>query len=119
MLTRIEGLPAGVIGIEASGSLNADDYRDVLIPMIEDAKTPGGKLRFLFVYGGVDLTAGAAWQDAKTGISNWTAFERIAIVTDEDWIENSIKAFGWIMPGEVKVFDDDDRDDAIAWLSEG
>jgi hypothetical protein len=45
-------------------------------------------------------------------------WERIAVVTDADWIENCIKAFGWMMPGEVKVFDDDEVDEAKRWLTE-
>lgn len=117
MLKKIADLPDGVIGVEASGTITADDYREVVQPLVSEAKT-SGKMRLLYVYGEVDITAGGAWQDAKTGISNWTSFDKIAIVTDEDWIEHSIKAFGWIMPGEVKVFDDDDRDDAVRWLAD-
>jgi hypothetical protein len=40
----------------------------------------------------------------------------LAIVSDADWLENAVKAFGWMMPGEVKVFEPDDVDDAKAWL---
>jgi hypothetical protein len=116
MLKRIENLPDGVVGVEASGEVTADDYRTVLIPLVDGARAKG-KIRLLYVYSDVGISAGAAWQDAKLGIENWTAFERIAVVTDKDWIENSIKAMGWIMPGEVQVFDDDDRDDAVTWLA--
>ena len=118
VLEKIENLRDGVIGVKASGKVTADDYRDVLIPLLDEAKARGGKMRVLYDCGDLDITAGGAWQDTKTGISNWTSFEKIAIVTDEDWIEHSIKALGWIMPGEVKVFDDDDRDHAIEWLAE-
>ena len=117
MLKKIEGLPAGVIGVEASGEVTADDYRDVLEPMIQSAHA-AGKIRFLYIYGeDVGITAGGAWHDTKMGMGHFTSFERIAVVTDKDWIENSIKAFGWIMPGEVKVFDDDEKDEAITWLA--
>lgn len=117
MLKTIDNLPDGVIGVEASGTITAGDYRDVVEPLLSEAKA-GGKMRLLYVYGEVDITAGGAWQDAKTGLSNWTSFDKIAIVTDEDWIEHSIKAFGWIMPGEVQVFDDDSRADAVQWLAQ-
>jgi len=43
----------------------------------------------------------------------------VAIVSDADWLENGIKAFGWLMPGEVKVFETDDLDDAKEWLAGG
>jgi hypothetical protein len=104
------------VGDEASSEVTADDYRTVLIPMVDEARAKG-KIRLLYVYDDVGISMGGAMQDAKVGIENWTAFEKIAVVTDKDWIENSIKAMGWIMPGEVKVFDDDDRDDAVKWLA--
>ena len=44
------------------------------------------------------------------------AWKRIAIVSDADWLEHSVKAFGWLIPGEIKVFDTDDVDDAKEWL---
>jgi hypothetical protein len=31
-------------------------------------------------------------------------------------LEHSVKAFGWLIPGEIKVFDTDDVDDAKEWL---
>ena len=116
MLKRIENLPAGVIGVEASGTVTAQDYRDVLIPLIGSAREDAGDLRFLYVCGEVDVTAGAAWEDARAGLSNWAAFEKIAVVTDQSWIEHSVNALGWIMPGEVKTFRDADRDHAVDWL---
>ncbi len=47
---------------------------------------------------------------------NHDAWARIAVVTDVDWVENAIKAFGWLMKGKIKVFDDDDLDEAKLWL---
>lgn len=41
----------------------------------------------------------------------------MAVVSDADWLENSVKAFGWLMPGKVRVFETDDVDDALEWLS--
>ena len=63
-------------------------------------------------------TGGAAWEDAKVGMKHLTSFERVAVVTDVDWIENMIKAFGFAIPGEVRVFDDDDLEAARRWISE-
>ena len=35
MFKSIEGLPADVLAIEASGRITHQDYRDILIPMAE------------------------------------------------------------------------------------
>jgi len=41
MLEKIAGVPEGVIGFEVSGKLTAEDYRDVLLPAIEEAAGRG------------------------------------------------------------------------------
>jgi hypothetical protein len=60
---------------------------------------------------------GAVWADTKLWAQNLKAWKKVAIVSDADWLENSVKAFGWLMPGEVKVFETDDLDDAKEWLA--
>ena len=47
-------------------------------------------------------------------VAGW---EKVAVVSDVDWLETAVKAFGWMMPGEVKVFESDDVRDAKAWLN--
>ena len=39
------------------------------------------------------------------------------MVTDEDWLEHSIRALGWAIPGDIKVFEPDDLDDARRWIT--
>ena len=34
-------------------------------------------------------------------------------------MRNAIAAFGWISPGELKVFEPDQFEDAKSWLAEG
>src|SRR5215471_14136381 len=63
MMTVLPDLPTGVVGIEASGTLRAEDYRDVLLPAIQ-AGARAGDLRVMIVIPGFDgITPGAMWQD--------------------------------------------------------
>jgi hypothetical protein len=117
MIERLEDVPAGVIGLRASGEVSADDYRDVMVPVLDEALARGG-VRLLYVLDEhTTFSPGALFADAKFGLGHLKGWERLAVVSDADWLENSIKAFGWMMPGEVKVFDDDDLDDAKEWLT--
>ena len=63
-----------------------------------------------------EYSPGAMWADTKLWAGHPRGWKRFAIVSDADWLENAIKAFGWMMPGEVRVFDDDEVRDAKAWL---
>lgn len=55
---------------------------------------------------------------ARVGISHLTDFERIAVVTGHDWIEQSVRAFGVLIPCPVRIFDDDELDTARTWIDE-
>ena len=120
MLKLIAGLPDNVIGVEAVGEVEDDDYEDVLDPEIEQRLERHEKIRLLYVMGDqfTKFEGDAAWEDAKLGAKTFTKYERIAVVTDTNWIRRSVKAFGWMIPGEVRVYHDDRLADATAWVSE-
>ncbi len=121
MLTLIPDLPDGVVGVEARGQVTASEYEQVLVPAVDAARKAAGdgKVRVLYVLGSdsPDYTAGAAWEDAKLGLGRIRAWERIAIVSDADWLRRAIHGLGWMMPGEVKAFGTDEAHKARAWVT--
>ena len=121
MLTLIEDLPDGVVGVEALGKVTAEDYERVLAPAVEAARTRSadGRIRLLYVLGREfpDYTAGAAWEDAKLGLGHPRSWERIAIVGDADWLRRAVGGLGWLMPGEIKVFGLHEVDSARGWVA--
>ena len=48
MIERMSNLPTGVIGFKVNGTMHAEDYRDVMIPAVEEA-AGAGEVRFLIV----------------------------------------------------------------------
>ncbi|MGE5282848.1 MAG: STAS/SEC14 domain-containing protein [Chloroflexota bacterium] len=118
MIETIPGLPDGVIGFEAVGEVSADDYKDVLIPAVE-AALKGDRIRFLYVLGErfEGMSAGAMWEDTKVGFEHLRAWERMALVTDVEWIGHTVKAFGWTIPAQVRVFPVAERAAAEAWVA--
>jgi hypothetical protein len=114
-IKELSDLPTPLIGFEVSGTLHAEDYRDVLLPAVEKAAS-SGDVRIVLVipdFGGV--TAGAMWQDLKMGIEKFHAWKRIALVTDIDWMTHALSMFGWMTPGEVKHFPMAEKGDAVNW----
>ncbi len=116
MLEALTGLPDGVVGFEAVGTVHSDDYETTLIPALEAVDGP---LRLVYVLGDRfdGYSAGAAWQDAKLGLHHHGTWHRAAIVSDADWLRHLAGVFGWMIPGEFELFSLDRRDDAIAWVS--
>jgi hypothetical protein len=118
MIETLTGLPEGVLGFEATGELHADDYRSVLIPAIEQALQTQSKVRIVLVFPEfAGMSGGAAWQDLQMGVEHLTTWERIALVTDVEWMIHLTSLFGWMTPGEMKHFPMAERDAAIAWAA--
>jgi hypothetical protein len=112
------GMPAGVIGLEAVGRVSDQDYEQVLVPAVSSA-LERGDVRLLYVLGSEfdSYSAGAVWADTKLFAGHPRGWKKVAVVSDADWLENSVKAFGWLMPGKVRDFETDDVDDALEWLT--
>ena len=119
MLEELQELPDNVIGVRAVGEVEDDDYEDMLVPTINDRLSRNEKIRLLYVLGAefTGMEHDAMWEDAKLGFTTFNSYERIAVVTDADWIRRSVKAFGWLMPGEVRVFHIDRLADARSWIT--
>jgi len=117
MIEELSGVPAGVIGFEASGRIRAEDYRDVVLPALEHAAATG-EVRFVIVMRDFEgMSGGAVWQDLKVGIEHFRAWKRIALITDIAWMRDLTSLFGWMTPGEVKTFPLARRDEAIQWAA--
>jgi hypothetical protein len=115
----IEDLPDNVVGIRAVGEVGEDDYEDVLDPAIAAALGRHDKIRLLYVLGSefTGYEADAMWEDTKLGLKTFTKYDKMAIVTDTSWLRRSVKAFGWLIPGEVKVYPYDQLEQARAWIT--
>jgi hypothetical protein len=117
VLKLLRGMPPGTVGVEAVGRVTEEDYRQVLEPAVEDA-LERRDLKLLYLLGD-DFDAhsrGAAWEDTKLWATHLKGWQRIAIVSDADWLENAVKAFSWVVPGQFAVFETDDVDEAKGWL---
>jgi hypothetical protein len=117
MITQLSGLPEGVIGFEVTDKVRAEDYKDVVIPAVEQA-AQSGDVRFVIVIPEFHgMTPGALGQDLKVGFENFRKWKRIALITDIEWMHHMTSLFGWMTPGEVKTFPMGERDQALAWVA--
>jgi hypothetical protein len=118
MIRIMSGLPANVLGVEAAGEVSDDDYKLVLLPAIRERVDAGEKIRVIYVLGEQfeGWTLGAMLEDAKLG-AHLGVWEKIAVVSDHDWLKRAVKAFGWMMPGDVRTFTLAELDAATEWTA--
>ena len=124
MIEAIADMPKGTIGLRVWGSVTRDDYVDVLMPALNKSAEDTGEIRLVFQVGpdfqhftpgmmGADVTAGLNF-----GVKHWSAWRRMAVVTDVDWLRHSMQMFGWMTPGEARLFTLDELDKAKEWVAE-
>ena len=119
MIKLLENLPDTVVGIEATGEVTAEDYNLTIRPAIQRQREKYGKIRLLYVLGDEyeGYTAGGLWSDEKLFDKHLFSWEKIAIATDSTSIRLAMKVFGWMVPGDLRLFDADEIDQATEWVT--
>jgi hypothetical protein len=120
MMSLVSGFHGNIVGVSAKGRLTRDDYQGVLSPAVEKALADHDKVRLYYEMGAefTGIEPAAMWEDFKVGMGHYSSWERIAIVTDIDWISHSIKAFGFMMPCPVQVFKNAEAPAAKIWIAQ-
>jgi len=121
MIERLPDMPEGVHGIRVSGRLRGDELREFKPAIEELLKT--GEIRIVEViasdYEG--FGPGGLVEDLKVGLGSvlphHSAFRRIAIVSDKDWVAHTLHALAWMIPGEFAVFGLDELEHAKEWAA--
>ncbi|HUY70624.1 MAG TPA: STAS/SEC14 domain-containing protein [Gaiellaceae bacterium] len=123
MIERVAELPAGVLGFRASGKMTREEYREIMKP-IYAALERGEKLNIYFEladdFDGLEL--GALWEDMKAagsvGLKHRSSWQRMALVTDKEWIKRAAAIAGPLAPGELRLFASDERVEAKRWIAQ-
>lgn len=119
MIRVLPDMPAGVLGFEAVDDVEREDYADVLVPAIDRAVAEHARIRLVYVFGHEfdEYEGDAVWQDLKLGKRHFSAFERIAVVTDARWAGPAIKMFSVMWPGQARAFTLADLESAKRWAA--
>ncbi|GAA2561907.1 STAS/SEC14 domain-containing protein [Mycolicibacterium diernhoferi] len=122
MIEVLTDMPAGVTGIRASGRISGEDFR-AFKPTMEKLGQ-SGDIRIVEIiapdYQG--FGPGGLSADLKMGfgtlLAHHSAFKRIAVVSDKEWVHHTMHALGWMVPGELAVFGLDELEQAKQWAAE-
>jgi len=121
MIDVLPDMPEGVTGIRVSGRLRGDDLRKFK-PVMEKLMN-AGEIRIVEViasdYDG--FGPGGLVEDLKVGFGalfqHHSAFKRIAVVTDKQWVAHTLHALAWMVPGELALFGLDELERAKEWAA--
>lgn len=121
MITIIPDAPENVAAFNATGAVTKEDFENLVIPHVKEKVSEYNELNYL-LYLDTDLdnfTMGAWLQDALLGLKNLTKWNRTAIVTDKEGVQNFTDIFSVLMPGEFKSFPKENLYNALYWCKNG
>ncbi len=119
MIKQLKTFPENVLAFVCTGRVTKADYESVLIPAVTGALKGQGKVRLYYETAGdfLGIDPGAMWEDFKVGIEHLSRWERVAVVTDLEWIQHTMRLFAFLMPGAVKSFPTSQSDVARVWIT--
>ena len=114
-------MPTGTIGFEAVGEVEDDDWEDVAEPVLRRELADGRKLRVLYLFGpaGGKMEGDALAAGAEFRARHLASFERVALVSDEDWTRPALRLLSFMLPGRARAFRVRELADAKTWLADG
>ena len=120
MLRRIDDMPAGTIGFEAIGEVEDDDWEDEVEPVLDSWWPMAARSACSTVIGprAREVEGDAMGADLGFRARHAGSFERVAVVSDEDWMRPALTALSFLLPGKAKGFRTVDLKGAKAWLAE-
>ena len=121
MLRRMTDMPADTIGFEAIGETEDDDWERDVEPVLRREIAEGRKVRLLYLLGpeARDVEGDAMKADTGFRARHASSFERVAVVSDEDWMRPALSALSFLLPGHAKGFRVRELAEAKAWLADG
>jgi hypothetical protein len=119
MLRQMMNMPVGTIGFEAVGEVEDDDWEDTVEPLLRREIAEGRKVRLLYLLGPgtAEVEADAVKADTGFRARHAASFDRVAVVSDEDWVRPALRALSFLLPGKAKGFRVAALAEAKAWLA--
>ncbi|MEZ4267531.1 MAG: STAS/SEC14 domain-containing protein [Myxococcota bacterium] len=118
MLERLKDLPPGIVGVIASGTVTQKDYETTFVPMLDEARAQGERLRFIYRFAPdfEGFSPSGAWEDVRLGLRAMRLFDGCAVLTDIGWIRESTRLAGFFLPCPVRAFSGAELAEAVEWL---
>ncbi|WP_433505432.1 STAS/SEC14 domain-containing protein [Pseudonocardia halophobica] len=119
MLRQMSHMPVGTIGFEATGKVDDDDFEDVVAPVLRREVARGATLRLLYLFGpGLrDYEGDELKEEIAFAVRHPTAYGRVAVVSDEDWLRPALRLLSLLVPGHLRGFPVAELEAAKRWVA--
>jgi hypothetical protein len=114
-------MPAGTFGFEAIGKVDDDDVEGAVAPVLRNHIAQGEKVRVLYLLGPRmrKYEADAFGEEVRFVAHHPSAYEKVAVVTDEEWLRPALRLLSVLVPGQIRGFPVTALEAAKSWVAEG
>lgn len=121
MIEVLSDVPEGVVGFRVSGRLAGNELREFTSTIKEALNDDELRIVEVIASDYEGFGPGGLAEDLKLGLGmlfqHHSAFKKIAVVTDQEWVAHTLHALAWIVPGEISLFGLDELDRAKVWAA--
>ena len=118
MFEIIDDMPDGTVGVAAKGDVTPADCERTLLPLVANHAPSDRKGPMLLLFGRdfQDFTSDALAHSTEFAFKHWREVDRLAVVSDVEWVRKAIWLFAPFMRGNVRVFHDYELEQAKTWI---
>ena len=117
----LQDMPDGVTGIRVSGRLRRDDIKEFTPTMRTMLDSPEIRMVEVIADDYEGFGPGGLLEDMRQGFGalfrHHSAFKRVAVVSDKEWVVHTLHALAWMVPGELALFGLDELEQAKQWAA--
>lgn len=121
MIEVLSDVPEGVVGFRVSGRLAGNELREFTSTIKEALNDDELRIVEVIASDYEGFGPGGLAEDLKLGLGmlfqHHSAFKKIAVVTDQEWVAYTLHALAWMVPGEISLFGLDELDRAKVWAA--
>lgn len=119
MLRQISDMPAGALGFEAVDTFDDDDFEDTVEPVLRREIAAGRSIRMLYLLGPSlrSYEGDALAEELKFAARHAAWYERVAVVSDQDWLGPALRVLSALVPGQLRAFPVAQLPQAKTWVA--
>jgi hypothetical protein len=112
-------MPTGTVGFEAIGKVEDDDFEDTVEPVLRREIAAGRPIRLLYLLGPElrKYEGDTLAEEMKFAARHPASYERVAVVSDEDWLRPALRVLSVLVPGQLRAFPVAQLPAAKEWLA--
>ncbi len=119
MVELLKDFPPHVAAYRATGEVKKEEYEKVVMARVDEVAASYGKINFLVLLETKmqNYTLPAFFDYLKVSFEHFTKWNRMAIVTDQQWVGTAYEVLSKLVPGEIKGYQTDQFQEAKEWVS--